>query len=1416
MPVPTETLWNQRKLNAIFLVSALVAAASTAWMLLADYNRPWRWTQRGYFNTLAALAHFEFLDYQTPESKERHSALKQAVAAAERQIAARGDDEKALLREQAANEGRLAAATMAFGNLNAQIQVTEFNYNEHLTLEGPKAPKTIAAAAQLENERRELATLAAAKSKLEDDQRSIRGRLRAFYAARDEARKQLAAFEKGMDDARTRDQLYGGKGSVLGVLPVRALLNIPGFDFVGPRGQPGRFEVRQVVLPDVRMELNFAESYATDRCITCHIGIDNADMTRDRFLEKLEGALRIVNSERVTRGEKPLEVKGPVAPSADEKGQPVHLAYGQMSDRQKDEYLRTLSDAVNTYLRSTGRSPLEYGHPLLAHPRLDLYVSPDSPHPMNKMGCTVCHEGNGQETDFVLASHSPADEAQEHEWEKKYYVRNAGIPATTLHVAHEFWERPMLLKQHTSASCVKCHSDTADLEHQEGEPLPEAEPIVKGRELYTSLGCINCHAVEGLNDSRQVGPDLSHVGSKLTTGFLHRWIEYPKDFRPSTRMPHAFRQENNLPSSRSDDDPDPLLRTEAEIQAITHYIEVFSKPYSPHAVPNGVRGDAKRGEELFTTIGCLACHANLDVKDPTDPQGRSMGENWIVADLAHSGVSRDAARQRYQEMTHNQRVEYAVANFTPERRRRTMTEVQAERAAAEAEGREPDAKRLYVSPELTRFAPELGGLGTKLAPDPNDGGQVERARRWLYDWLREPRHYSSYTKMPRMFRDNYYWNERDSAEQRRKNDQDMLDVTEYLLSLRHDTFKPDPIPMDDRHRAETQRLVRMLLAGQNTESVVAAILADEKLDPSDPYGMLSERVVKAVARSLGDGEAGVKAAAEIVARQDLIGRQMLFLGNKMISHYGCYACHKIAGFENATRPGTELTTWGRKLLAQLDFAFFSSGFRKDREAQPDLFGSLFPKGPEFEQLVASTGRNPAIHVAHTHASFAYHKLSNPRIWDRAKLKKPYDKLKMPNFFLSEYEVNALVTYLLSRQDPLVRDTVKIDYGTKPIGRVATGRHLVNELNCVGCHNIENSPSTIHQHYFKLDPASGQVVFDVTNAPPTLYGEGAKIQFPWLYGFLNNVEMLRPWLKVRMPSFYLDAEQTTTLIDYFAAASQTQAESLGKRLAAAHGWDQKLNTTSTWRRDWFTDPGINQAAAWLSRFALRQRMILPFDIDTSNAANADDAANVLKSGFEKVVTGAAFLRDLYAVRYPFPSMPAARHPDEHYERGKGLLLELKCLACHVAGNPFAEGTTLDIKAPNLALTHRRLRDDWVRKWLVNPQWIQPGTNMPQLFGDYISAFKDYPEKDRNEAEDRYGKSGREQINLLVDFLNELGARNDTVVQPPAPEPAAPATSDEPLSAEDMFGDDDKKPEGAKTGDSGTKPAEPPSEEDDFQP
>jgi cytochrome c oxidase subunit II len=82
-----------------------------------------------------------------------------------------------------------------------------------------------------------------------------------------------------------------------------------------------------------------------------------------------------------------------------------------------------------------------------------------------------------------------------------------------------------------------------------------------GEQVFLQNTCVNCHAIRGLPAPAQVGPDLTHFGSRATLGAgvvdntpdnLRRWIRDPKTFKPGVLMP-AF-------SNISDADLDALVQ----------------------------------------------------------------------------------------------------------------------------------------------------------------------------------------------------------------------------------------------------------------------------------------------------------------------------------------------------------------------------------------------------------------------------------------------------------------------------------------------------------------------------------------------------------------------------------------------------------------------------------------------------------------------------------------------------------------------------------------------------------------------------------------------------------------------------------------------------------------------------------------
>jgi hypothetical protein len=200
------------------------------------------------------------------------------------------------------------------------------------------------------------------------------------------------------------------------------------------------------------------------------------------------------------------------------------------------------------------------------------------------------------------------------------------------------------------------------------------------------------------------------------------------------------------------------------------------------------------------------------------------------------------------------------------------------------------------------------------------------------------------------------------------------------------------------------------------------------------------------------------------------------------------------------------------------------------------------------------------------------------------------------------------------------------------------------------------------------------------------------------------------------------------------------------------------------------------AGFLERYSLARAQVRPYDFDISYARSPVEIVETLLPTYDKIIQRSEFLAGLFDVAYPFPDPRSHRTGDARFRLGEELFYNQRCLACHVAGDPTAEGTTTNIKAPNFSLTHRRLRYDWVVKWLQDPQAIQPGANMPQIFQEG-SAFATLPPAARQELEAKFGTTAEEQLPLLVDFLYEMGNRQYTAIQPGGLDEAEPAVVEE---------------------------------------
>jgi cytochrome c2 len=342
---------------------------------------------------------------------------------------------------------------------------------------------------------------------------------------------------------------------------------------------------------------------------------------------------------------------------------------------------------------------------------------------------------------------------------------------------------------------------------------------------------------------------------------------------------------------------------------------------------------------------------------------------------------------------------------------------------------------------------DLTGSYRQFGPNLSGVGS-KVSRDWLYHWIRDPKAWAPDTKMPNL----------------RLTHQDALDIAEHLATLKEPPgFSQKPLP-----RTDPATLDRVALYFQ---------MAD---------------------KTLFDAKAAL-------SRMDIQAKEV-YAGEKLIAHYGCFACHNIPGFEDAKPIGTELTEEGTKATHRLDFGF--------------------------------------IHLPHTRHDWFKAKVHNPRIFDRDRARGWEEKYKMPDFRLSEREQDQIVTAVLGFQEPNASAAVLKALSAEELA-IERGRRIVKNNNCLGCHVIEGFGGSFRS-----------LVSDPSLAPPIIQGQGAKVQSDWLFRFLKapRTGEIRPWLEVHMPTFEFDEQELNDLTRYFAFLDRAKYPFIGAdAVADSRNW-----------------------------------------------------------------------------------------------------------------------------------------------------------------------------------------------------------------------------------------------------------------------
>ncbi|MCP5007037.1 MAG: c-type cytochrome [Planctomycetes bacterium] len=581
------------------------------------------------------------------------------------------------------------------------------------------------------------------------------------------------------------------------------------------------------------------------------------------------------------------------------------------------------------------------------------------------------------------------------------------------------------------------------------------------------------------------------------------------------------------------------------------------------------------------------------------------------------------------------------------------------------------------------IGPSLTELGSKVNAD------------WLYNWLMGPKSYRASTRMPNFMLEeedakaiaSYLWQNSEGfdAGEHEEFDDETIDEGAYIFEsvgclACHSDIEEDgkvhgPNLANIGEKVNFEYLVSWLLDPKSHQPNTS--MPNFRLDDE------SARFLAAFLTTLTSEDYEVKdVESDWISDEDLAEQ-----GKSLIGRYGCFGCHEIRGMEDRGKIGVELSEVGSKHIHLFDFGL-----------------------KEHDMLHELGIRHPTENVAAARRSWIEAKLTDPRQFDEGRYKKPSDRLRMPNFSLTKEEVEAVSTVLLGMREGEMPEVYRAQPSEEK-DSIYEGRRIVSKYNCTGCHQFSIdtlylTDGIVLKGMVKLEEEDNLFfqLWEDNDDFGRKAGETAQIQTS----------------QIKNRTYAEGGDIGSFIIDYHVEVEGRVAE--------------EANV--------FTPPVLYQEgrkvqSAWLFDFLKEPIPLRPW---------LDVRMPTFKLPSEEATSLSSYFAILEGEEYPFEFIreTTSSYIAEKEEVCPGYLADamklfeskdVNCASCHVRGTITPDGEPSSW-APDLSLAKERLRPEWIKRWLMDPQLIQPGTKMPKLFreGVFQDIFPGQPEEQAEALKD----------------------------------------------------------------------------------
>lgn len=570
-----ERYWNINLLNKWFAITSVLFILSMVWMFIDDNDDDFKVYQKTFRKMEVETAKVKLED-AVSEVKEEQKLYLDKLKKAESNFEAKKEKIQQINEQITELKAQHYKANMDYLHKKAEIDALKYLVEKEKShihevpneKDSKNESKYDSYLIELQELKLTMETVASQQKNIEKELESMEAEVKQAEDELNEVMRDVNLVENKLSRLDRKRMSFSNRiGDIIRDFPI--------IDFMDPY-----YKVKQIVVPDVKYDVNFASVSTVDRCTSCHLGIDNPDFVDAEQPYRTHPNLDLYLT---AASDHPLEQFGCTGCHAGRSrgttfNSAVHMP--NSTDSKHDWENEFGWEKMHHWLKPM--LPLKYSEAscfkchmekpdINGGEKLQLGLTI-----IDKAGCNGCHQIESYPKRFNTGPDlTRINEKVSRKWAKKWIHSPQSFRFNTW-MPHFFGQEnnssPEMIKRSTTEINAiveflfngKNESDNSS----DRKYLGNAE---NGEQLFNNVGCLGCHNIQEefieladldydldklpyeysvsehgyesektdlLELTKQQGPNLIGLGSKTSAKWVYNWIKDPQEYWTETRMPN--------------------------------------------------------------------------------------------------------------------------------------------------------------------------------------------------------------------------------------------------------------------------------------------------------------------------------------------------------------------------------------------------------------------------------------------------------------------------------------------------------------------------------------------------------------------------------------------------------------------------------------------------------------------------------------------------------------------------------------------------------------------------------------------------------------------------------------------------------------------------------------------------------------